>query len=325
MQNQAMSCRPPMAALNPGVRAAAEIRWVTVKRHQRVQVPAGACSLWLQMRGTGEVRAREGVFGLRKGDWIVLDRESMPVARAEGMLLGVVIPTEWVRRSGLQIMIPGRGRLGRGDIRRTLAVWRDVAATMRCEYGGDGAADRLRAALMHSDLLALSVWPDRPQCPGPSIARRRKVFARMQRARLYIEGHRHRVVRLAELAELTSFSNWYLSKKFHEIYRESPQAACVRLRLQHARELLRDTDWPIGKVGASCGFESCASFGRMFRRKFGETPSHARKQGRTSHWNKNIGDSSIAAKLPSLPTVPSMFSTQVAAQDIADHRQQRSA
>ena len=70
-----------------------------------------------------------------------------------------------------------------------------------------------------------------PRCPGRSRSRKRQVFGRLQRARLYLEGNCDRVVRISELAELTSFSSWYFSKTFHSLYEESPQAASARMRL----------------------------------------------------------------------------------------------
>ena len=86
--------------------------------------------------------------------------------------------------------------------------------------------------------------------------------------------------RLTELAELTSFSSWYLSKTFHGLYDESPQAASVRLRLERACELLAHTDAAIGEIGAACGFDNSCSFARAFRTRFRTTASAWREAAR---------------------------------------------
>ena len=86
-----------------------------------------------------------------------------------------------------------------------------------------------------------------------------------------------RIVRISELAELTSFSSWYFSKTFLSLYDESPQAAAARLRIERAAELLESTSMMIGEVAAACGFDNCCSFARAFRARFGVSASNYRK------------------------------------------------
>jgi len=99
----------------------------------------------------------------------------------------------------------------------------------------------------------------------------------MQRARMYLEGNSHRVVRIGELAELTNFSSWYLSKTFQSLYEESPQSLSARLRLERAAMLLRDTDMMIGEVASASGFDNCCSFARAFRARFGASATQYRE------------------------------------------------
>ena len=106
--------------------------------------------------------------------------------------------------------------------------------------------------------------------------RQRQVFGRLQRARLYLEGNSDRVVRLSELADLTSFSSWYFSKTFHGLYDESPQTAGARLRLERAARLLRSSPMMIGEVAAACGFDNCCSFARAFKTRYGMSASRYR-------------------------------------------------
>jgi len=98
-------------------------------------------------------------------------------------------------------------------------------------------------------------------------------------ARLYLEGNSHRVVRIGELAELTNFSSWYLSKTFQSLYEESPQSLSARLRLERAADLLRDTDMMVGEVAAASGFDNCCSFARAFRARYGQSASRFRENG----------------------------------------------
>jgi AraC family transcriptional regulator len=94
---------------------------------------------------------------------------------------------------------------------------------------------------------------------------------------MYLEGNSHRVVRIGELAELTNFSSWYLSKTFQALYEESPQSLSARLRLERAAMLLRDTDMMIGEVASASGFDNCCSFARAFRARFGASATQYRE------------------------------------------------
>lgn len=261
--------------------ADAAARWMAVARMGSLRTGGSGFSIWIQLRGQTRVVAREGSFSLRPGEWLALDRDSAPelLAGRHGATLGVLLPADpgGGRRGEL---LPGRGRMNLRDLRIAIRLWRnghDAAAT---GAGSETAARALPSMLLHLSALQRELDGGISRCPGRSVRRKRQVFGRLQRARLFLDGHRNRVVRLTELAELTSFSSWYLSKTFHEIYEESPQAASVRLRLERACELLACTDYSISEVGAACGFDNSCSFARAFRGRYLSTATAYREAAR---------------------------------------------
>lgn len=277
--------------LNPAVRRAGglafegaptaptEMCWVALLGAGAVNLPGGECSLWLQLRGSSVLTLREGRFRLGRGDWMMLDRAGALEVQAQGpgRLLGVVPGVsghDIVRDLGL---LSGRGTMTRTQLGLAIRLWRAGAATSASSgLMGIGEQDQrqaLQALFAQVAALQQDFAGRIARCPGRSLPSKRRVFARMQRARLFLEGNRHRIVRLTELAELTSFSIWYLSRMFHEIYGESPQEACVRFRLERALELLSETDWSIKRIAVECGFDNSGSFGRAFRHAHGQTPT----------------------------------------------------
>lgn len=257
------------------------VRWLAVARMGSVR-GGGGFSIWFQLRGRTRVQAREGSFVLNPGEWLALDRDSAPelVAGRHGATLGLLLPADpgGARRADL---LPGRGGMSRRDLRIAIRLWRNGRDAGAGRAGGQEAAARaLGAMLLHLRALQRELDRGISRCPGRSVRRKRQVFGRLQRARLFLDGHRDRVVRLTELAELTSFSSWYLSKTFHVIYDESPQAASVRLRLEHACELLADTDYAISEIGACCGFDNSCSFARAFRTRYRTTATAWREASR---------------------------------------------
>lgn len=253
---------------------ATSTRWIAISRLGNLRMVGSGFTVWMQVRGSARVSAREGNFSLKPGDWLALDRDSSPEIQTarHGLTLGLVLPPDPSGSGRRGDTLPGRGSMNARDLRIAIRLWRKGAETTALP-GSDAAARSLQSMLLHIAALQRELDGGVSRCPGRSVRRKRQVFGRLQRARLFLEGHRHRVVRLNELADLTSFSSWYLSKTFHDIYDESPQAASVRLRLERACELLAETDWSIGEIGAACGFDNSCSFARAFRTRYGTTAS----------------------------------------------------
>ena len=246
---------------------------VGLSRMGGARVAAAACSVWVVLRGQAWVDCKEGRFRLRRGEWMVFERESVPVLQTDegGLAIGVLMRSADLRmleQVADNVLYPGRGRLQRRELRVALQLWRAARA-------GRGA-EALRPFLLHMARAQREIAARVALCPGRSRSRKRQVFGRMQRARLYLEGHSDRVVRIGELADLTNFSSWYFSKAFQSLYDESPQALSARLRLERAAELLTSTSMTVGEVAASCGFDNCCSFARAFRARHGTTATQYR-------------------------------------------------
>lgn len=237
-----------------------------------------AAVAWCVLRGRALMQSREGAFELGPRDWIALDRDSAPSAwlGAGSMVFGIGIDHALQRALQASIdqpvLFPGRGRMPPGARAMALRLWRartnNVAPAV-----GDLVPVALRRFLcsLQSELLA---GADR--CPGHSQRRKRQVLVRMQRARLYLEGHAGGGLRVAELAQRCNFSPWYFTKIFHALYGTGPQQLAAQLRLAHACRLLSATRLPVTEISAACGFDNPCSFSRAFRAGHGMTASEYR-------------------------------------------------
>lgn len=248
-----------------------------VARLGSLQTAGTTFTVWMQIRGTAWVESKEGRFRLRQREWIAFEKESKPMVQAgrDGLCIGLSLSPDALRALGELAdcnLYAGRGTMSRGEVRIAMRLWRDALVSA-------SPIQALRPVLLHLASLQHGMASGVQRCPGRSRSRKRQVFGRMQRARLYLEGNSHRVVRIGELAELTNFSSWYLSKTFQSLYEESPQSLSARLRLERAADLLRDTDMMVGEVAAASGFDNCCSFARAFRARFGLTASRYREVG----------------------------------------------
>lgn len=266
---------------------------VGASRLGTVQAGPYTMTVWMQLRGSSWVESKEGKFRLHAGQWIAFEKESRPMIQCgrDGLAIGLCLDSEALRALSQLAdcgVYAGRGSVARSEARVALQLWRKVAM-------GDGSALSLRPVLLHLASLQSDLGEVVQRCPGRSRLRKRQVFGRMQRARMYLEGNSHRVVRIGELAELTNFSSWYLSKTFQSLYEESPQSLSARLRLERAALLLRETDMMIGEVASSSGFDNCCSFARAFRARFGTSASRYRESLLTDSANAAGASRKVAA------------------------------
>lgn len=266
---------------------------VGASRLGTVQAGPYTMTVWMQLRGSSWVESKEGKFRLHAGQWIAFEKESRPMIQCgrDGLAIGLCLDSEALRALSQLAdcgVYAGRGSVTRSEARVALQLWRKVVT-------GDGSALSMRPVLLHLASLQSDLGEVVQRCPGRSRLRKRQVFGRMQRARMYLEGNSHRVVRIGELAELTNFSSWYLSKTFQSLYEESPQSLSARLRLERAALLLRETDMMIGEVASSSGFDNCCSFARAFRARFGTSASRYRESLLTDSANVAGASRKVAA------------------------------
>lgn len=257
--------------------AAVPARLATVSRTERMRTPGPMFSFWLQLRGTTQVTAAEGSFTLRAGEWIALERGSMPELQAgrDGLTLGLMLTPD-VMHGALDPtdrgLLPGRGTVSLRERRVALRLWRQCAA-LPDEAGVAAVMRGLKPLLKHWQAAQESFAAMIERCPGRSFHRKTRIFARVQKARLYLEGNPQRMLRIEDLMELSRFSSWWLSKTFHAVYEETLQKASMRLRMQRARDLLQNSQLSITELAEACGFHDPCSFARQFKAWHGETAS----------------------------------------------------
>lgn len=92
----------------------------------------------------------------------------------------------------------------------------------------------------------------------------------------FIEQHLDQDLRVEDLADRVSLSAGHFSRRFRVAVGESPIAYLRRQRIERARQLLRETDLPIGAVALQVGFNDFSYFARTFRAAVGVTPREFR-------------------------------------------------
>lgn len=80
-----------------------------------------------------------------------------------------------------------------------------------------------------------------------------------------------------EMAEFAGISERHLDRLFATIMRSSFQHEYLKIRLERARALVRQSPMKISEIALAAGFSGASQFARAYRRQFGESPGSARK------------------------------------------------
>lgn len=88
----------------------------------------------------------------------------------------------------------------------------------------------------------------------------------------YMEQNYARRITVEELARLSGYSASHFTRMFRQVYDLSPIQFLNRLRIQHAKNLLRAEQYTLSEIANRCGFSSVYYFSRCFKQITGATP-----------------------------------------------------
>ncbi|MDR3708694.1 MAG: helix-turn-helix transcriptional regulator [Capsulimonadaceae bacterium] len=87
-------------------------------------------------------------------------------------------------------------------------------------------------------------------------------------------------VALREVAAGASLSPVQLVRRFHAAMGQTPREYVEAIRLQHARTMLVETDNVLDVIAHKCGYRSAFYLSRLFKQRFGVSPSEFRSRSK---------------------------------------------
>jgi AraC family transcriptional regulator len=93
----------------------------------------------------------------------------------------------------------------------------------------------------------------------------------------YIEEHLDDDISMTILAELARLSPFHFARVFKQSFGLPPQRYLTLRRIERAKELLRQPDLSVTRIGLNVGFSDTSSFSAAFRRETGVTPTDFRR------------------------------------------------
>lgn len=99
------------------------------------------------------------------------------------------------------------------------------------------------------------------------------LYKRVVQAKLFIDNHYADKIDLNNISDEACFSKFHFIRLFKKIYGKTPHQYLTYVRIEKAAEMLRAEN-PVSDVCFAVGFESLSSFGSLFKRVIGTSPSN---------------------------------------------------
>lgn len=104
--------------------------------------------------------------------------------------------------------------------------------------------------------------------------------------RRYIDEHYKENINLDMLAQISHVSKYYMVHAFTKTYDISPINYMISLRIQDAKQLLKNDDYSLSLISRLLGFSSPSYFSQSFKRQMGMSPQEYRRQSRLASAGK---------------------------------------
>ena len=259
----------PVAAYN-GVRITVDGGLEALAKDETIVVCAG------ENVGTSTSKAVLGWLRqeTRKGmDFGALSSGTYVLARA-GLICGKRVTTHWEYRSALTEVLP--------DIIMEESLF-CVDGRVFTTAGGAASMDMMLDRIRSDHSIELATWvADQmvytdPRLPNHSQRAALHTRSQVRNSKLALalqvmENNIEDPLTPEEISEVVALSTRQLERLFSKYIGVSPKRYYLKLRLEKARDLLRQTDMSVTDVCVACGFKSLSHFSKSYRGAYGISP-----------------------------------------------------
>jgi AraC family transcriptional regulator len=242
------------------------------------------------LRGGVEYSTSASAHLLTRGTLLVCDDDQSVQIRGRGqsMWVAILAPAHTWRDlvgAGAASLAPGPILLP-GAHASDRPIRRAVASLVRVARESSKNEPSIRAAAVSFACMVSDLQTEFDttvaRCPGRTLAQRRNVFLRLQRARNLMTSSSNVELTLSDCARIASYSPCYFIRAFSAAFGETPYALLIEQRLRRAHGLLRTSALGVEEVAHVIGFVDRCAFARSFKRRFGITATNLRDERKAS-------------------------------------------
>ena len=147
-----------------------------------------------------------------------------------------------------------------------------IVLVLKAASEADGVAGRLYAESL-TNALAMHFLRRYAACRPPVAAYTDGLSKlKLRRTSEYIEAHLERNLPLTEMAAVARMGVAHFARLFKQATGQTPHQYVIMRRIERAKRLLRETEWPLIEICHRVGFTDQSYFTAAFRRHVGTTP-----------------------------------------------------
>lgn len=139
----------------------------------------------------------------------------------------------------------------------------------------------IKANVLRILTMLIRTYQDKSKS-GEMLKEKKNAMKRLEQAFSYMDSHYSEKITLDEVAAVAYMSSNYFSSYFRKVTNVSFSEYVTRLRISHARELLRDTDKSVTEIALECGFHNISNFYRLYKKYVGKAPREQNKNSKKS-------------------------------------------
>ena len=113
---------------------------------------------------------------------------------------------------------------------------------------------------------------------GEMLKEKKNAMKRLEQAFTYINDHYCEKITLEEVASSVYMSSNYFSSYFRKVTNISFSDYVTRMRINHARELLREGKKNVTEIAMECGFNNISNFYRLYKKHVGKPPKDEKQK-----------------------------------------------
>ncbi|MFY0651307.1 MAG: helix-turn-helix transcriptional regulator [Cyclobacteriaceae bacterium] len=108
------------------------------------------------------------------------------------------------------------------------------------------------------------------------LSTRNELLQRLYLGRDYMHGNFHCDINLDDIATQANLSKFHFLRLFKQVFKVSPHQYIKKLRIQKAKELIRQTDKRVSTIALEVGLENGSSLSRLLYKSTGKYPQTMR-------------------------------------------------
>jgi AraC-like DNA-binding protein len=159
-------------------------------------------------------------------------------------------------------------------------VWRDAEQLALADFFGRIHASGTVGAVLGTSVAIEAQAPAAPEPAAGKPFRGGLSAEQFRRVVDHMARHLGEDVTLAQLSSLAGFSPFHFQRAFKRQTGTTPQGYLLRLRVQHAKNLLFGTARPLADIAREAGYGTAQAFSRAFTRLESISPAEFRRRMR---------------------------------------------